>query len=387
MFSLHIDTARTWRGGQNQVLLTILGLRAGGHRTMLVAHPSGELRRRAAEGLELMPLAPDHELDLKAGWKLSRALSRLKPDIVHAHDPHGVAMASVALSMLTNTPAPPLVVSRRVDFRLKRNSFSRWKYRQVNLFIASSDAIRDLLIQDGVAADQVVTVHEGIDVDRMAGVDAANVHEAFWLPHGAPVVGNVAALVAHKGQRHLVEAMPLVIREVPDARLVILGEGELRPQLEHQVKHLHLEKHVVLPGFRADVLSLIKGFDLFVMSSETEGLGTSLLDAMAAGKACIGTRVGGIPEVIDDGVTGLLVPPHDPPALAGAIVRLLKDGALRARMGEAGLERVEGAVQRREDGRRHAGRLLARDSLTSGRVAVIRVLLAPVELIESDDGN
>ena len=111
MFSLHIDTARTWRGGQNQVLLTILGLRAAGHRTMLVAHPNGELRRRAAEGLDLLPLAPDHELDLKAGWKLSRALSRLKPDIVHAHDPHGVAMASVALSMLTSPPVPPLVVS------------------------------------------------------------------------------------------------------------------------------------------------------------------------------------------------------------------------------------------------------------------------------------
>jgi L-malate glycosyltransferase len=341
MFSLHIDTARTWRGGQNQVLLTVLGLRAAGHRTMLVAHPSGELRRRAAEGLDLIPLAPDHELDLKAGWRLSRALSRLRPDIVHAHDPHGVAMASVALSMLTNTPAPPLVVSRRVDFRLKRNSFSRWKYRQANLFIASSGAIRDLLIQDGVAAEQVVTVHEGIDVERIAGVEAANVHEAFWLPHGAPVVGNVAALVPHKGQRHLLDAMPLVIQEVPDARLVILGEGELRPQLEHQVKHLHLEKHVVLPGFRADVLSLIKGVDLFVMSSETEGLGTSLLDAMAAGKACVGTRVGGIPEVIDDGVTGLLVPPRDPPALATAIVRLLNDPEERASMAKAGLARVQ----------------------------------------------
>ena len=341
MFSLHIDTARTWRGGQNQVLLTVLGLRAAGHRATLVAHPSGELRRRAAEGLELIPLAPDHELDLKAGWKLSRVLARVTPDVVHAHDPHGVAMASVALSMLTGTPAPPpLVASRRVDFRLKRNSFSRWKYRQVNLFIASSDAIRDLLIQDGVPTDQVVTVHEGIDVERVASIDAGNVHEAFWLPHGAPVIGNVAALVPHKGQRHIIDAMPLVIREVPDARLVILGEGELRAPLESQVRHLRLEKHVVLPGFRADVLSLIKGFDLFVMSSETEGLGTSLLDAMAAGKACIGTRVGGIPEVIDEGRTGLLVPPHDPPALANAIVTLLKDTDLATRMGEAGLERV-----------------------------------------------
>jgi glycosyltransferase involved in cell wall biosynthesis len=340
VFSVHIDTARTWRGGQNQVMLTVMGLRAAGHRAMLVAHPSGELRRRADEGLELVALAPDHELDLKAGWRLSRLLSRVTPDVVHAHDPHAVAMASVALSMLTRATPPRLVASRRVDFRLKRNSFSRWKYRQVDLFIASSDAIRDLLLQDGIDPSAVVTVHEGIDAERMANLEPANVHEAFWLPHGAPLIGNVAALVPHKGQRHLIDAMPLVIREVPDARLVILGEGELRPTLEQQVKHLHLEKHVVLPGFRPDVLALIKGFDVFVMSSETEGLGTSLLDAMAAGKPCVGTSVGGIPEVIADGETGVLVPPRDPPALAGAIIRLLKDAELSQRMGRAGLARV-----------------------------------------------
>jgi glycosyltransferase involved in cell wall biosynthesis len=118
------------------------------------------------------------------------------------------------------------------------------------------------------------------------------------------------------------------------------------------VRHLHLEHHVVMPGFRADVMALLKGVDLFVMSSETEGLGTSLLDAMAASKACIGTRVGGIPEVIDDGTTGLLVPHHDPRALASAIVRLLRDPAERLRMGEAGRARVtsEFSVERMVQG-------------------------------------
>ena len=341
MFSLHIDTARTWRGGQNQVLLTVLGLRAAGHRAMLVAHPSGELRQRAEEGLELVPLAPDHELDLKAGWKLSRLIGRLKPDVVHAHDPHGVAMASVALSMLTHTPAPPLVVSRRVDFRLKRNSFSRWKYRQVYLFIASSNAIRDLLIQDGIEPDQIVTVHEGIDVGRMAHVEAANVHEAFWLPHGAPIVGNVAALVRAQGATPSRRGDAAGDSPGPRRRLVILGEGELRPQLEQQVKHLHLEKHVVLPGFRPDVLSMIKGFDLFVMSSETEGLGTSLLDAMAGAKAlCRHAR--GRHSRGDRGRRDRAAGAAPRPAgLADAIGRLLKDAALRARMGEAAFERVK----------------------------------------------
>jgi glycosyltransferase involved in cell wall biosynthesis len=361
VFSLHIDTARSWRGGQNQVLLTVLGLSALGHRAMLVAHPGGELRRRAAEGLELLPLGPSHELDLKAAWRLSRVLQRESPDVLHAHDPHAVAMASMAVSMLAKDRAPALVASRRVDFRLKRNSFSRWKYRQVDLFIASSNAIRDLLVADGLAPEDVVTVYEGIDVDRMEKIAPVNLHAEYFLPHQAPLVGNIAALVAHKGQRHLIEAVPLVLREVPDARFVILGEGPLRSDLEQRVKHHHLERHVFLPGFRDDVLAAIKAFDLFVMSSETEGLGTSLLDAMAAGKACVGTSAGGIPEAVEDEVTGLVVPPRDPAALAAAIARLLKDQPLRARLGRAGLARVRErfSVERMVEGTLAAYRLVA----------------------------
>jgi len=171
-------------------------------------------------------------------------------------------------------------------------------------------------------------------------VDAAPVaslHAELWLPHHAPVVGNVAALVPHKGQRHLIEAASIVIQKVPDARFVIAGEGELREALEQQIKHLGLEKHVLLAGFRPDVLSVHKAFDIFVMSSVTEGLGTSILDAMASGKPVVATAAGGIPEIVRDGRTGLLVPPRDHDAMAAAIVKLLRDEPLRRRMGAAGL--------------------------------------------------
>jgi glycosyltransferase involved in cell wall biosynthesis len=346
VFSLHIDTARSWRGGQNQVLLTVNGLRAIGHRAALVAHPDGELRRRASEGLDLIPLAPRSEVDLTAAWRLARVVRRLNPDIIHAHDPHGVAMAGVALSIgaawrsKEGRCAPALVASRRVDFHLKGNSFSRWKYRQVDCFVAASNAIRQMLVADGVAPDRVVTVHEGIDVDRIDGVPAVNVHEALWLPHHAPLIGNVAALVPHKGHRYLIEAAHLVVQQVPDARFVILGEGELREHLERLVREHHLEKHVLLPGFRTDVVGCIKGFDFFVMSSVTEGLGTSLLDAMACRKAIVGTKAGGIPEVVDEERTGVLVEPRDSHALAAAILRLVKDGTLRQSMADAGYARV-----------------------------------------------
>ena len=343
MFSLHIDTARSWRGGQNQVLLTVNGLRESGHRAALVAHPDGELRRRAQEGLELIPIASRSEMDLAAAWRLARVLRRLEPDVIHAHDPHAVAMAALALSMSTSvrTPrAPALVAARRVDFHLKSNSFSRWKYRQVDCFVAASEAIRQMLVADGVSADRTATVHEGIDLQHVEAAPPVNVHETFWLPHEAPVVGNVAALVPHKGQRYLIEAAHRVVQEIPDARFIVLGEGELRAPLERQVQEHHLGKHVLLPGFRTDVLGCMKSFDVFAMSSVTEGLGTSLLDAMACERAIVATRTGGIPEVVEDGVTGLLVPPRDAEALAKAIRTLLTDRALRERLGKAGLRRV-----------------------------------------------
>ena len=172
---------------------------------------------------------------------------------------------------------------------------------------------------------------------RVAAAPQAKIHEELWLPHGAPVIGNVAALVPHKGQKHLIEAAALVERHEPDARFVIAGEGELRASLEHQIKHLGLEKHVLLAGFRPDVLSLHKAFDVFVMSSVSEGLGTSILDAMASGRPVVATTAGGIPEVVQDGKTGILVPPRDHEAMADAIVRLLRDPPLRKRMGDAGL--------------------------------------------------
>jgi len=340
VFSLHLDSARTWRGGQQQVLLTVLGLRARGHRALLAAHPEGVLYQRASEGDDLVPLAPRSEVDLAAAWRLARVIAMHGPDIVHAHDPHTVAMASLALSFGVGPKVPVLVASRRVDFHLQKHSFSRWKYRQVAMFIAASRAIADMLVEDGIPRARVAVVHDGIDVEKVALVPSADLHQEFWFPRGAPVAVNVAALVPHKGQKFLLEAMARVRRSVADAQLVVFGEGELRAALEQQVRDLGLDKHVVLAGFRDDVLALTKSADLFVMSSVTEGLGSTLLDAMAMGLAVAGTTAGGIPEAVEHGVTGVLVAPGDSAALGDAIVRLLQDAPVRRQMGEAGRDKV-----------------------------------------------
>jgi glycosyltransferase involved in cell wall biosynthesis len=338
--SVHIDTARTWRGGQNQVLQLVTGLESLGHRTWLVAHARGELKQRAQEGLRFIGFAPRSEFDVQAAWQLGRVLKDLKPDVVHAHDPMAVALTAMALQMQNGQRRPLVVAARRVDFHLKQHAFSKWKYRHIDLFIAASGTIARILEHDGISRDRIVIVHDGVNIGVIDKLPAIDVHGEFWLPHGSPVVGNVAALAPHKGQKHLVAAAKLVLKDVPDARFLILGEGELKETLERQIKHLALERHVFLTGFRADALSLMKSFDLFAMSSVTEGLGSAVLEAMTCGLAVAATRAGGLPEVVIDGETGRLVPPHDEPELARAIVELLQDAAKRKAMAEAGRARV-----------------------------------------------
>ena len=339
--SVHIDTARTWRGGQNQVLQLVTGLESLGHPTWLVAHAGGELKRRAKEGMRFVEFSPRSEFDPHAAWQLGRVLRDVKPHIIHAHDPMAVSLAAMALQMRANgSPPPRVVAARRVDFHLKRHAFSKWKYRHVDRFIAASRVIAGILEADGIAADRVAIVHDGVNVGYIDKQEAVDAHAAFWLPHGSPLVGNVAALAAHKGQKHLVGAAKRVVSKEPDVRFLIVGEGELEDALDKQIKQLALERNVFLTGFRSDALGLMKSFDLFAMSSVTEGLGSAALEAMACSRAVVATRAGGLPEAVVDGETGLLVPPHDDDALGEAILTLLHDPARRAEMGAAGRQRV-----------------------------------------------
>jgi glycosyltransferase involved in cell wall biosynthesis len=155
------------------------------------------------------------------------------------------------------------------------------------------------------------------------------------------VIGCVAPLVPGKGLHHLVDATERVIKEVPDVRTVIVGGGELREPLERHIRERHLERHVLLAGFRCDAIEMTRGFDVFAMSSVSEGMCTALVDAMAAGKAAVATDVGGIPEVMADGETGFLVPPRDDAAMAAKLVLLLRDTGLRHRMGQAAQRRAQ----------------------------------------------
>jgi glycosyltransferase involved in cell wall biosynthesis len=204
--------------------------------------------------------------------------------------------------------------------------------------VAVSRAIADVLQADGVPQERVAVVYEGVR-DRTAAAGGAEALRALGVPAGAPVVGNVAALTDHKDHKTLLEAAALLRARSPEARLVIVGEGEKRAELEQHARALGLLDRAIFAGFRGDLDALLPAFDVFCLSSHMEGLGTSLLDAMCFSRAVVATGAGGIPEAVEDGVTGRVVPVRQPGALAAALAEMLNDPARREACGRAGRER------------------------------------------------
>jgi len=334
---IHVDSAATWRGGQNQVLLTAQGMSRAGHAVAVACQAGGVLEQRAQEaGLDRVPLPFSGDLSPRAVLGLIRLFERHAPDVVQAHDPHAVSAA--ALAALIRRP-PRLVATRRVDFPL-RHGLSRWKYRRCDRVVAVSRAIARVLERDGLPAERLRLVYEGVPA-RVPQPGGAEALRALGVPAGAAVVGNVAALTDHKDHATLVDAAALVLKRVEDVRFVVLGEGELRSAIERRVRERALEGRFILGGFRRDLDTLLPAFDVFCLSSHMEGLGTSLLDAMMFGLPIVATEAGGIPEAVLDGVSGRVVPPRRPDLLAEALLAVLRDTVARSALAEGARRRFD----------------------------------------------
>jgi glycosyltransferase involved in cell wall biosynthesis len=208
--------------------------------------------------------------------------------------------------------------------------------------IAVSHSTRDFLVQKrSVPAERVRVIWNGAPLGEFAPADRARalgVRRELGLPEEAMVVGTIGRLNAQKGHTHLLDAAALLRDRLPDLRMLIVGDGDLMDGLRKQAARLHLEDRVVFAGHRTDVPDLLAALDVFCISSLYEGTPLALFEAMAAGRPVVSTAVDGCREVLDDGVSGLLVPPADPEALADALERVATDGDLRVRLGQRALE-------------------------------------------------
>lgn len=361
--TLHVNTEPTWRGGERQTLLLTTGLAARGHVAEIICPPGAPLGDRArAEGLTVHDLKMRGELDLVAVGRLRRIFDERDADIVQMHTSHAHTLCTLARM---GRSRPATVVARRVDYSIHRSGtwgFTHVKYRYgVDRYIAISAAIGEQLVKDGVRRERVRVVHSGVIPLAPPERDRAAVRAEFGIPADARVVGNVAHMALHKGQIHLVRAIAELAPRYDDLHLLLVGDGEERERLESAAEKLGLSDRVHLAGFRSNVAEFLDAFDMFIMPSLHEGLCTSLLDALSRDVPIIGSRVGGIPEIIEEGVTGLLAPVGDEPALAAAIARFLDEPELARRTARAGHEKAD----------RH----FSADAMVDGTVEVYRELL------------
>ena len=245
--------------------------------------------------------------------RLAKRLRQIRPDIVNAQTSRGHTIALLA----SHFGAPGrLIVTRRLDFPIRRDPANLWKYRsrRVARYIAVAGVIRDILLGAGVLEERVRVITSSIDLGVFVRSERlrSEARAELGIPPDARVIGNVAALAWHKGQTHLLSAMPLVARSCPDAWCVIVGEGEEREALEKQAASLDGQARILFTGMRRDVPRLLNAFDVFCMPSLYEGFCNSILEALATGLPVVATRAGGTPEIVEDGTNGLLVPPGIP---------------------------------------------------------------------------
>jgi glycosyltransferase involved in cell wall biosynthesis len=311
------------------VLLLAAGLMRRGHESLILAPPDSPLLRRAAlRGLAAQPMTMRADWDLRAARSVRSRISEFGAEIVHAHDARSHAIGRVSL---IGRRQPPLVVTRRVPFVPKA---ARFKYgSRVSGFIAVSNAVKNAMIEAGIEPQRVIVVHSGVEDPPPALIPRRWREELGW-PGDSVICGVVGAMTAEKGVADLAEIAAHLGAEARDrARILLLG-GDRDGRVE--IGGLA----AFSAGFVEDIIPAVAGMDVLWHPARAEGLGTAVIDSMALGVPPVAFAVGGIAEVVEDGVSGLLVPPGDVTAFTRAAERLIHDEVFRAELAEGARTRA-----------------------------------------------
>lgn len=377
------DTNAPTTPSLRQVLMVIstLGGGTGTHLVRLLDHLDRDRWRASILCHDRKALSPPAHVPLINGstspgilhrfpfaqWRQLRALRRVvrkdRPELVHAYFFWPIIYGRILKSMGTISH----LVENREDEGFGWGTMEYALLRQTagvpDRIICVSDSVRRVVLErEGVDPARTVIIRNGIAVppgefsaENDPGAEAASLREELDIAPDELVVGMVANLNrAVKGLDYFVESMPLIVREAPRARFLIVGGGTGHQALTDRMRDLGVVDRVLLPGFRADVDRFYRIMDVSVLTSLSEGLSITILESMSFGLPVVATRVGGNPELVEDGRTGLLVPPKDPEAFTAAVVRLLRDPDLRMALGREGRRRVRSEFSLPQVARRYS---------------------------------
>jgi glycosyltransferase involved in cell wall biosynthesis len=368
---LHVDTELTWRGGENQLRLLLEGLRrraaAGGPAVAnhVAVRPGSQAARRLRDLAQIVEVPMRGGFGLAATRQLRRYCREHEIQIIDAHTSNA---HSYGLLTKLGVPDVKLVVHRRVDYRPGRSLMNRLKYKtaKVDRFVAISGAIKDILVDYGVAADRISIARSAVDgapyraFDRLAEKQA--LATAHGLDPGLVFIGNASAMTDQKAYDVLLRAAKILKDRGLRFHCFIAGDGPLLGRLEKLRADLVLDYDVTFLGFIERVPQFLSALDILTVPSNFEGLGTIILDGIHAGCCVAATAVGGIPEIITPEKTGLLSPKGDAAALAANVETLIGEPALRRKLAAAA--------------RAHVEKEFSLDAMVDGNLRVYREVLA-----------
>ncbi len=353
----HITTEVSWRGGEVQLLYLSLGLARKGYTNFLITQPGSALANRV-EALEEPSLKPHlkivtlsmrGEWDVQAVFRMAQILRQEQVHILHMHTAHAVTLGSLAGKI---AQIPVCILSRRVQFPLG-SWLSRFKYQWgIDKIIAVSSEVRNQLLRDGIEEDKIIVIPSGVDLVRFnPHIPSGRLHRELKLPENTLLVGVIGYLSPEKGQSLLIQAVPEILKQVPEVKVILVGDGPLRPALQSQIDTLGLNQTVYLLGFRSDIPEILADLDILLSTSFSEGSPGTVKEAMALGKPVLALDAGGVRELITNGVEGILIPYRESAKggfhkelvqeLAAAVISLLKDKKKRQHMGQAAIKRIQ----------------------------------------------
>ncbi|MBP7243914.1 MAG: glycosyltransferase family 4 protein [Bacteroidia bacterium] len=331
---LHVSTPMSWRGGEQQAAYLARALKEMKVEVSVLTPLHSELSTRLKEdGVTVINFKSRGLLDLSLAKKIAKICNEQKFDVVHTHDSHAHSAAVLSAAVFSNMV--PIVVSRRVDFAVSSNLFSKWKYNHASIkkIICVSEMILNITAPSMNDKKKLTVVHSGINTTNYNfSLEGNLLKDELNLSQETILIGNLSALADHKDFPTFLKVAKEVIHANPFVHFIIAGTGDEKSLIDKFIDENNLSSRIHLLGFRKDVTKVMKSLDVFLITSKTEGLGTIVLEAFAAEIPVVATRAGGIPELVSDGVTGLLVEVGDVSGLTRAVQKVLADHELRMKI-------------------------------------------------------
>jgi len=339
---LHISTPTSWRGGEQQLAYLIEELQKKNVVQHVLCRADSEMQKFCIrKNIPHNTSSKITSLDPFFAYKVKSLCTKHDFNLIHTHDAHAHSFAIMAAAIFRNKV--PLIVSRRVDFPIKQSWFSKFKYnhKHIKRILCVSNAIKEITGKDIVNKSVLKTVYSGIDPFKFDLSKKTNkLRTEFKIVSGELLIGNASAIAPHKDYFTFVDTIEELVKEKLNAKFFIIGAGPLEAEIKDYIELKKLGKHVIFTGFRNDIPEILPELDLFLITSKTEGLGTSILDAFACKVPVVATNAGGISEIVEHRETGMLSPIQQPKHLCENVVSVLYNEDLRKHITNGGFNRL-----------------------------------------------